>query len=276
MADPKVTKMVMKVDLQCYKCYRKIKKVLCCCPQIRDQVYDEKQNTVTITVVCCSPEKIMERIACKAGDTVESIEILPDKPKDPEKPKPVEKPKEPEKKEPEKPKPADKPVEPEKKKEPEKPKPAEKPKDPEKPKEPEKKKEPEKPKPVEPLKEAAKPPEQAPPPAPAPKAPAPTPAPAPAPKMQEPALALAPTLLDPVAQGYPQLTPTGQVPMYPTGMCCCCHEGGPCYHGYGQAPMWYNGYTQPAAYNFPDRNQGYYVNRCDYISEENASGCSIM
>ncbi|KAI4294891.1 hypothetical protein MLD38_040828 [Melastoma candidum] len=72
--------MVMKVDLQCFKCYKKIKRVLCRYPQIRDQTYDEKNNRVFITVVCCSPECIMEKIICKAGDTVESIEIVPDKP----------------------------------------------------------------------------------------------------------------------------------------------------------------------------------------------------
>ncbi|KAK9942696.1 hypothetical protein M0R45_008347 [Rubus argutus] len=42
--DKKVTIMVLKVDLQCEKCYRKVKKVLCKFPQIRDQTYDEKNN----------------------------------------------------------------------------------------------------------------------------------------------------------------------------------------------------------------------------------------
>nr|XP_008384172.2 protein PYRICULARIA ORYZAE RESISTANCE 21-like isoform X1 [Malus domestica] len=125
-----VTIMVLKVDLQCHKCYKKVKKVLCKFPQIRDQIYDEKQNQVVIKVVCCSPEKIRDKICCKGGGAIKSIEI-----KEPEKPKPpppVEKPP------PEKPKPAPPP--------PEKPKPA--PPPPEKPKPP-----PEKPKPpVEPVK----------------------------------------------------------------------------------------------------------------------------
>ncbi|KAI4311863.1 hypothetical protein MLD38_036727 [Melastoma candidum] len=134
------------VLLKCCKCYKKIKKVLCRYPQIRDQIYDEKDNRVFIRVVCSSPECIMEKIICKAGDTVESIEIMPDKHKEPEKPKPAEKPKEPEK-----------------------PKPVEKPKDPPKP---------EKPKvvTVEPPKEAANPPAPKPPmpaPDPPPKAPKP-------------------------------------------------------------------------------------------------------
>jgi len=62
---------------------------------------------VTITVVCCSPEKIKEKIVCKGGEAVKSIEIkVPEKPKEPPaKPKEPEKPKQPEKpKEPEKPK----------------------------------------------------------------------------------------------------------------------------------------------------------------------------
>ncbi|KAL7213789.1 hypothetical protein ACSBR2_016344 [Camellia fascicularis] len=85
----KVTTMVLKVDLQCSSCYKKIKKILCKFPQIRDQIYDEKQNTVTIVVVCCSPEKIRDKLCCKGGKTIKSIEIKePPKPKPPEKPKP--------------------------------------------------------------------------------------------------------------------------------------------------------------------------------------------
>ncbi|KAL5560151.1 hypothetical protein UlMin_036362 [Ulmus minor] len=78
-----VTIMVLKVDLQCCRCYRKIKKVLCKFPQIRDQIFDEKTNTIKIKVVCCGPEKIKQKIICRAGDTLKSIEI-----KEPEKPKP--------------------------------------------------------------------------------------------------------------------------------------------------------------------------------------------
>jgi len=90
----KITVMVMKVDLQCYRCYNKVKKVLCKFPEVWDQVYNEKQNTVTITVVCCYPEKIRDKLSYKGGKTIKSIEI---KPKEPEKPKASEKPKEPEK-----------------------------------------------------------------------------------------------------------------------------------------------------------------------------------
>ncbi|KAL7213786.1 hypothetical protein ACSBR2_016343 [Camellia fascicularis] len=82
----KVTTMVLKVDLQCSSCYKKIKKILCKFPQIRDQIYDEKQNTVTITVVCCSPEKVRDKLCCKGGKTIKSIEI-----KEPPKSKTTEK-----------------------------------------------------------------------------------------------------------------------------------------------------------------------------------------
>ncbi|KAB2060312.1 hypothetical protein ES319_A10G008500v1 [Gossypium barbadense] len=92
----KVTIMVLKVDLQCRKCYKKVKKVLCKFPQIRDQIYDEKTNTVTIKVVCCSPEKIRDKLCYKGGGSIKSIELKsPAKPKEPEK-KP-DKPKEAEK-----------------------------------------------------------------------------------------------------------------------------------------------------------------------------------
>ncbi|PNX64782.1 pollen-specific leucine-rich repeat extensin-like protein 1-like, partial [Trifolium pratense] len=93
--------MKLKVDLQCDKCYKQVKKLLCKFPQIRDQVYDEKNNIVTITVVCCNPEKIRDKICCKGCGAIKSIEILepppPPKPKEPEKPKEPVKPKEPEK-----------------------------------------------------------------------------------------------------------------------------------------------------------------------------------
>ncbi|PKI60761.1 hypothetical protein CRG98_018844 [Punica granatum] len=67
----KVTIMVIKVDLQCDRCYRKIRKVLCSFP-----VYDEKQNLVTITVVSCCPERILKKICSKGGKSVEKIEMI--------------------------------------------------------------------------------------------------------------------------------------------------------------------------------------------------------
>ncbi|XP_011010374.1 PREDICTED: uncharacterized protein LOC105115227 [Populus euphratica] len=108
MVETKVTTMVIKVvDLGCEKCHKKIKRVLCDIPQIQNQTYDTKKNTVTITVVGCCPEKIKKKIYCKGGRTVKCVEILKEKPE----------PKQEKKKEPEPEK--KKEPEPEKKKEPE-------------------------------------------------------------------------------------------------------------------------------------------------------------
>ncbi|KAJ7974078.1 pollen-specific leucine-rich repeat extensin-like protein 1 isoform X1 [Quillaja saponaria] len=99
----KVTVMTLKVDLQCEKCYKKVKKVLCKFPrEIRDQSYDFQNNEVIIQVFCCSPEKIRDKICYKGGGSIKSIQIDPEKKKkEPEKPKAKsDKPKE---------KPADKP-----------------------------------------------------------------------------------------------------------------------------------------------------------------------
>ncbi|KAI5430116.1 hypothetical protein KIW84_034622 [Lathyrus oleraceus] len=78
--------MKLKVDLQCRKCCKKVKKILCKYSQIRDQLYDEKNGIVTIRVVCCSPEKVRDNICCQGGGTIKSIEIVqPPKPKEQEK-----------------------------------------------------------------------------------------------------------------------------------------------------------------------------------------------
>ncbi|KAK3231081.1 hypothetical protein Dsin_002962 [Dipteronia sinensis] len=118
----KVTIMLLKVDLECSKCYNKVKRILCKFPQIQDQVYDEKNNTVMIKVVCCSPEKIRDEICYKGRGTIKSIEIL----KPPEKPKPADPPKL-KPADPPKLKPADPPKPAEKPKPADPPKPAEKP-----------------------------------------------------------------------------------------------------------------------------------------------------
>ncbi|GMH05234.1 hypothetical protein Nepgr_007074 [Nepenthes gracilis] len=83
--------MVLKVDLQCQRCYKKVKKVLCKFPQIRDQAYDEKKNAVIIKVVCCNPERIRDKLCCKGGGSIRSIEIKePEKEPKPDKRKPVQ------------------------------------------------------------------------------------------------------------------------------------------------------------------------------------------
>ncbi|XP_076957575.1 uncharacterized protein LOC143633082 [Bidens hawaiensis] len=96
MAPEKVTKMVLDVDLKCSDCYKKVKKVMSKIPEIRDQEYDVEKNKVKITVVCCSPERIRDKLCYKGGSSIQKVDIVPDKPKEPE-PKPKPKPKEPEK-----------------------------------------------------------------------------------------------------------------------------------------------------------------------------------
>ncbi|KAG6603831.1 protein PYRICULARIA ORYZAE RESISTANCE 21-like [Cucurbita moschata] len=78
--EEKTVLMVLKVDLQCDRCFKKVKKVLAKIPQIRDQAYNEKQGIVLIKVVCCKPEMIMNKICCKGNGSIKSIEI-----KEPEK-----------------------------------------------------------------------------------------------------------------------------------------------------------------------------------------------
>ncbi|KAJ8562616.1 hypothetical protein K7X08_031068 [Anisodus acutangulus] len=248
----KTTIMVLKADLQCPCCYKKAKKILCKMPQVRDQVYDEKANTITIVVVCCSPERIRDKLCYKGGKAIKSIEI-----KEPAKPKEGEKPKE-------KPKGSEKPkvVTFEKPKEGEKPK--EKAKEGEKPKE--KAKEGEKPK--EKVKEGEKPKGQEKPTVIDKPKDGPTAAMVATPWMSEPMMMMPPV------QGYPHGCGCGQ----------CYYTGGPCYQYYGtpvppQPAPYYGNYSYgygpgpgpgPSSYG-----KGCYVNN-DYFNEENAQGCTIM
>ncbi|GAV59853.1 HMA domain-containing protein [Cephalotus follicularis] len=269
----KETIMVIKVDLQCDRCYRKIKKVLCRYPQIRTQIYDEKNNTVTITVVCCSPEKIKQKICRRGGDTVKGIEIKePPKPQPPPEKKP-EAPKEAPKPQPDKPKEAPKPPAAEKPKETPKPQPAaEKPKEATKPQPAaEKPKEAPKPQP------AAEKPKEAPKPQPAAEKPkeAPKPQPAEKPKEAPKPPAPQPPEPQPVPVAYPPAPPAN-----PIGLCCAqCYEGrywGPCFHGYGVPPPYYGEYYGRPVYESwgGGGNRAYYP--CNYICEENPSACTIM
>ncbi|CAN1177163.1 Zinc metalloprotease ZmpB [Linum perenne] len=249
--ESKLTTMAIKVDLDCHKCRKKIKKVLCKISQIQNQVYDEKANLVIITVWCCSPEKIKDKICCKGGDSVKGIEIV----KPPEKPK--EKPKEPEK-------PKEKPKEPEK--------PKEKPKEPEKPKE--KPKEPEKPK--------DKPQEAAKKPAPEPEKPKDKP-----PKTVEQEKPKQPATKPPAQPAPPpvQPVPIPATGFPPVGNRCCCQE---CYGGYGGGPCYtmpgapyYEGYGRPVYDTWGGGGGGGYYgpgaySRGQCFSDDNTSGCVVM
>ncbi|KAI7979210.1 hypothetical protein LOK49_Contig449G00005 [Camellia lanceoleosa] len=81
----KVIKVDPDLDLERPCCYKKIKKVLCKFPQVRNQVYDEKNNTVTITIKCCRPGKICEKLllegkrdikVSESGRNVHKVDIL--------------------------------------------------------------------------------------------------------------------------------------------------------------------------------------------------------
>lgn len=213
--------------------------------EIRDQVFDEKGNTVTVTVVCCSPEKCRDKLCSKGGKVIKSIEIKdPEKPKEPEKKKEVEK-----------------------KKEAEKPKESEKPKVivVEKPKEPEKTKvvvvEPEKPKPNG-GKLQDKPKE--------------------APKEKGPEPAAKPPPPEPVK--LPAANPVNGIPPVFPAMPCYGPSydgfggGAPWYNGYGIPPPpqpRYEGYYG-YEYGYPYGRGGNFNRGDAYFSEENPSVCSIM
>ncbi|KAG5242411.1 hypothetical protein OIU78_003806 [Salix suchowensis] len=261
MAEKKVTTMVIKVDLECEKCHRKIKKVLCRIPQIQNQMYDKKAGTVTITVFCCSPEKVREKIICKGGEAVKSIEIkVPEKPKPPappaKTPEPAKTPAPPAKA----PEPAKTPAPPAKA-----PEPAKTPAPPAKAPEPAKNPDP-----------PAKAPEPAKTPAPPAKAPEPAKTPAPPAKAPEPAKTPAP----PAPAHHPP------APVHPRTCCAECYQGmggGPCYHGHGMpGPPSYEPYGRPVYDSWGGgggcgcQRGGYYVCRCEYVGEDNPSSCTIM
>ncbi|KAG6385664.1 hypothetical protein SASPL_154500 [Salvia splendens] len=255
MATEKVTLMVLQADLQCPCCYKKIRKTL---------------------LVCCSPERIRDKLCCKGGKSIKSIKIIDlkpaDKPKEPEKPKdkPKETPKEPEKPK-EKPKEAEKPKE--KPKEAEKPK--EKPKEAEKPKAEKPKDNPEKPKdtpkgPEKPKGDGGVPPLGKPEPVKMPESAVMPPA-----AMQMMGPGPGPALVHGVPSIFPYVRPSQDA--YPAG---------PYYHGYGFPPPpqpIYDGYGYGQGHGFgygggvvAQHQHGHHVNRDNYFSDENPQTCTIM
>ncbi|CAM8998306.1 unnamed protein product [Rhodiola kirilowii] len=67
--------MVLKVDLKCDCCYKRVRKALCGFPEIRDWIFDENENTVTITVDCCDPERLRYKLCNKGRGSIKSIKI---------------------------------------------------------------------------------------------------------------------------------------------------------------------------------------------------------
>ncbi|KAK9152402.1 hypothetical protein Syun_010711 [Stephania yunnanensis] len=85
----KISTLILKVDLNCTKCYNKIRKVLCqfrC--KIVSQTFDMKKNLVIISGFF-DPNCFSQKLRCKAGKVIISIEIVKDKPPPPP-PKKVE------------------------------------------------------------------------------------------------------------------------------------------------------------------------------------------
>ncbi|KAF8030469.1 hypothetical protein BT93_E2798 [Corymbia citriodora subsp. variegata] len=53
--------------------------------EVKDQIFDEKKNTVKIKVVGCNPEKVRQEIYCKGRSIICGIDIVPPPPPPPKK-----------------------------------------------------------------------------------------------------------------------------------------------------------------------------------------------
>ncbi|XP_072952265.1 uncharacterized protein [Typha angustifolia] len=77
----KISTLIIKVDLQCCRCYKKIKKILCQLQDrwnIKDIVYDEKNNVVIVSGPF-NPECLIKKLRCKDCDckVIKDIQIKP-------------------------------------------------------------------------------------------------------------------------------------------------------------------------------------------------------
>nr|CAB3454917.1 unnamed protein product [Digitaria exilis] len=76
MAD-KISTIVLKVDLECQRCYKKIRKVLC---KIQDKMkittiaFDDKANTVTISGPF-DADKVCNKLCCEAGRVIKEMDV---------------------------------------------------------------------------------------------------------------------------------------------------------------------------------------------------------
>ncbi|KAJ4762957.1 Heavy metal transport/detoxification superfamily protein [Rhynchospora pubera] len=76
--------LILKVDLDCHLCYKKIKKVLCRLQEkedIKAIIYDEKAKTIMIAGPF-NPDKVSNWLCCRACKIIKEIEIKDNKPKD--------------------------------------------------------------------------------------------------------------------------------------------------------------------------------------------------
>ncbi|GJW57253.1 hypothetical protein Tco_0103984 [Tanacetum coccineum] len=235
-------------------------------PEIRDQVFDVDKYKVTIAVVCCDPEKLRDKLCCKGGGAIQSIEIIENKPPPPPAPAPkpvvvvLDKPKDPPPPKPKSPVVVEVP----------KPQLEKKPSGKHVSLPPESEKDPPRPTCCQECYECCD-------------------------GDQHVAKSAKGRNGGPCHYGYgrpvpPQVPekckpypskyadPPEPTPMPPVSACCQeCNEGrdgGPCHHGYGRPVppppcYYYSGYLYPS-------NRPFYVSRCDYFSEDNPQGCSIM
>uniref|UniRef100_A0A0E0LN41 HMA domain-containing protein n=1 Tax=Oryza punctata TaxID=4537 RepID=A0A0E0LN41_ORYPU len=76
MAD-KISTVVLNVDLECDRCYKKIRRVLC---RIQDKAniktisYDEKNNVVMVSGPF-DADKVCKKLCCKAGRVIKDMQI---------------------------------------------------------------------------------------------------------------------------------------------------------------------------------------------------------
>ncbi|WVZ66656.1 hypothetical protein U9M48_015846 [Paspalum notatum var. saurae] len=76
MAD-KISTIVIKVDLECDRCYKKMRRVLC---KIQDKLniktisFDEKSNAVTISGPF-DPDKVCRKLCCEAGRIIKEMDV---------------------------------------------------------------------------------------------------------------------------------------------------------------------------------------------------------
>ncbi|SPT17024.1 unnamed protein product [Triticum aestivum] len=76
MAD-KISTVVLKVDLECARCYRKMRTVLC---KIQDKMniktisFDEKSNAVTVSGPF-DPDKLCRKLCCEAGRVIKEMHV---------------------------------------------------------------------------------------------------------------------------------------------------------------------------------------------------------
>ncbi|KAF9612030.1 hypothetical protein IFM89_037488 [Coptis chinensis] len=84
----KISTLVLKVDLNCTKCYNKMRKTLCQYHyEIYSQTIDKKHGTITITGHF-DPQTFSKKLNSNGGKVIKGIEIKQNAKKEEEKPKP--------------------------------------------------------------------------------------------------------------------------------------------------------------------------------------------